>query len=140
MSGLWSGNQEAKNEGDKSYQSQLASLIAVVEAVTKQVDDIAKNLHEEYPAVALKGFSKQFEQISKDFTNYITIRKNPLFEIFQRSKDRLAFARAVAGEAKKLAQFFEKYSKSPLNYSAANSRIEINKLQAQLTNLKGTYS
>lgn len=137
---MWFDNQVSKNEDDKRYQLQLANLITVIESVTREVDDIATNLQEEYPAMALKDFSTKFEQISKNFTNYITIRKDPLFEIFQRSKDRLAFARAIAGEAKKLAQFFEKYSKNPSNYSATNSRIEINKLQAQLANLKGTYS
>lgn len=136
MSDLQPANQAPRNKGDKGYLHEVNDLIAVLKAVTAEVDDIAKNLKTRYPKEGLLALSLQFEEISKNFTTFSTQRSQPLFGIITSSKDRLAFAGSVANEAKKLAQFFERYSKNPNSYSPTTSRIAINKLQVMLTNLK----
>ena len=131
-----SANQEDKGKNEQHYVDALDALSARAEAVSKQVQEIKDSLASAYAAEALSNISQKFETISMSFTNYARIKSNMFYEIIHRSEARLSAVDSIAREASNIAQLFERYAKAPESYSASNSRTEINKLQAELVNLK----
>lgn len=127
--------QAAKEPHGKESPGVVDKLRARVEAVSTRVNDIVTRLSETYPKAGLLHISEQFEAISKEFTNYTMIESDPFYEPIRRSKSRSDATKGIAREAGKLAEFFETVSKNPKSYNRAKSRIRINALQAQLTNL-----
>ena len=131
-----SEHREPEGEHDQVYFASLNALYAQAESVSISVHEIENNLLDSYSKQGLVDISWCFESISKDFTNYTIIKRHPFYEIIHKSNSRLSSVRNIAKEAKNIAQLFERYSRCPKSYSASNSRIQVNKLQAELENLK----
>jgi hypothetical protein len=135
-----SGHREPEGGRDQGYFGSLSALYAQAESVSFDVAEIENSLLDSYSKEGLVNISRRFEGISKNFTNYTIIQHNPFYEIVHKSNARLIAVKNVAKEAKNIAQLFERYSKTPKSFSASNSRIQINRLQAELENLKAYCS
>jgi hypothetical protein len=127
--------QSGKDDPDQTYNIQLEILSREVGNIISQVDEIGINLSDSYSEEGLANISRIFETINTNFTNYVIVNNSKFYEIIHRSESRLAAVRSVAKEAKAVAQLFERYSEKPKSYSAVNSRLQINKLRGELTNL-----
>jgi hypothetical protein len=136
MLNLFHGKNEKNN--DKEYLGEINTLHTYVSKTILVVQGIESDLSAEYSEEALSMISLQFEEISKKYSDFIIIVDHPFHEIIHRSKSRLSTIKRVIQQAKNVAQLFEKYARKPKSYSAANSRIQINKLCGELKNLK-TY-
>lgn len=130
------GHREPEGGRDQGYFGSLSALYAQAESVSFDVAEIENSLLDSYSKEGLVNISRRFEGISKDFTNYTIIKRHPFYEIIHKSNSRLSSVRNIAKEAKNIARLFERYSRCPKSYSASNSRIQVNRLQAELENLK----
>jgi hypothetical protein len=128
--------QEVEGDDEQRRVSSLKALYAQAETVKREVKEIEDHLLRDYAAEPLFDLSRRFETISKNFTNYVMVKSNVFYEIVHRSGARRSTVNDVANEARKIAQLFEKYGKSPKSYSRTNCSTQINRLVAELENLK----
>ena len=124
------------NADDKSRSHSFKAFREEVDTVSATVGEIAEHLPEALSAEAFLHLTRSFESISKQFANMVLIQSHPFYVLLTGSRQRLAYTKLVVKEAGKVAQLFEKYAKKPRSYSAVNSRIQLNQLQAGLENLK----
>ena len=130
------GRQPQYDSNEGGLPDGAEALRAEVDTVSRMVSDIAEYLQPSYPAESLLQLSMHFETISKQFASFAGVKSNLFYELIHRSKSRLSAVNSIAKEARGIALLFEKYARTPGRFSAANSRMQIHRLQSVLENLK----
>ena len=134
------GNKDQNEQSDLGRSASINALYQHVQTTIAEVREVKENLLDEYSSEGFSNLSHRFEKISKDFSDFTIKRNHYFYEIIQRSGARVTSAKNIEKRAKKVAQLFEKNYKNPRSYSRVTSRLEIDKLIAELENLEANCS
>jgi hypothetical protein len=133
------GSQSQPNSGETDFAA-VKALLTEVETVSTTLHALAEALQSSYHSEGLLDLSRRFEKISQQFTTFAQFKSHRFYRIIHRSASHLSVVQRIAHEASRLTVLFEKYARSPNDFSVATCRVQINRLQAALVDLGTTLS
>lgn len=118
----------------------VKALLEEIAGWIKTVEELVEELPEaDAPAankIAFQNYKKFCTDIATKLTTYSRTERDKYYRYLQRSKGRLDTIKRVIATATKTAKLFERYQKKPLSYSEVDSKVNLNKLLAELKNLR----